>query len=73
MALMESAIQASRESPGNLEPQEFLVNAAPQGYRGSVMFPCAINLTTSGRIISAKDPTSDDKAAKERLLLAKTS
>lgn len=67
---MESAIQATREFQGNLDPQVTLVNGATRGFQGFVTFPCAIRPTTSGNI-TAKDPMSDDTASWERLLLVK--
>lgn len=68
MASMESAIQAAREFLENQDHREILVNGATQGFRVFVMFPCVIRPTTSGNT-TAKDPTSDDTAAWERLLL----
>lgn len=60
MALMELAIQAAKEYLGNLDPLEILVNRAAQGHQEFVMSQCVIRPTTSGMIISARDPTSDE-------------
>lgn len=67
-ALMESAIRATRESLGNLDHREIPVNWEARAFRGSVISPCVIRLTTSENI-TAKDPTSDDKDVRERQLL----
>lgn len=59
VALMELAIQATREFLENQDHQEILVNGVTQGFQEFVTFPCVIRPTTSGNI-TAKDPTSDD-------------
>lgn len=68
VALMESATQATREFLGNQDHRGILENWETEVFRGFAMSPCAIRRTTSGNI-TAKDPTSDDTAEWETLLI----
>lgn len=68
---MEWATQETREFLGNQGHREIPGNGAILAFQGFVTFPCAIRRTTSGNI-TAKDLTSDDRAARERLLVTKT-
>lgn len=67
VASMESAMQETRVFLENLDHQENPVKGATRGFRGSVTCPCVIRTTTSENS-TAKDPTSESRAARERLL-----